>query len=260
MKKLILTAALLLFTGATFAQFQFSVHLGGSLPTGDFGKTQISNEDIYSSVLFNDYGEQGNAGPGFNLGVKGKGSLPVEGLGLIATVDGFYNSLNKDMYKFRERNLNSVYDGGDYRDVAMEIKLPRYINIPVMLGLNYQMDFSDAFGIWVEVAAGLNVRIITDFGTENFEWEGDLWYHIKNEVDYKTSVCFAYQMGLGAMFANRISLGIHYYNLGNKSLTRTESQTSIDDYGGESLFIFPTNDGYQKLKSSMFVLRLGYHF
>ena len=168
MKKAILTAAMLLFTGATFAQFQFSVHLGGSLPTGDFGKTQISNEDIYSSVLFNDYGEQGNAGPGFNLGVKGKGSLPVEGLGLIATVDGFYNSLNKDMYKFRERNLNSVYDGGDYRDVAMEIKLPRYINIPVMLGLNYQMDFSDAFGIWVEAAAGLNVRIIT-----NYEYEYD---------------------------------------------------------------------------------------
>ncbi len=254
MKKAILTAAMLLFAGATFAQFQFSVHLGGSLPAGNFGKTQISNEDIYSSVLFNNYGEQGNAGPGFNLGVKGKGFLPVEGLGFIATVDGFYNSLNKDMYKFRERILNSV----DYRDVDWEIKFPRYINIPVMLGLNYQMDFSDAFGIWVEAAAGLNVRIITDFETEYSEWS----FYNEEIVDYRTSVCFAYQMGFGAMFANRISLGIHYYNLGIKSISYADSWTTIDDRAGLDLFHsgYSNNDGYQKLKTSMFVLRIGYHF
>lgn len=254
MKKLILTAALLLFTGATFAQFQFSVHLGGSIPTRDFGQTAIYNGALVGSILF-DEGRDGNAGVGFNIGAKGKFFLPdEEGLGIIVTIDGFYNGLNGDAEDF--------FEVEKYKAEQLDITRPRHINIPIMLGFNYQMDFGDMVGIWVEAAAGPNVRMITDMvvSGSGYDYDYNSSYRYSYKYDYKPSVCFSYQLGVGAMIASHISLGVHYYGSGYQNVSYTYSWDRWGLYYDASSGSVTASSSHKKFKTGMWVLRLGYHF
>jgi len=108
----------------------FSIHFGGAFPVGNFGE-EPNYYDYYDydyDVEDFLYNGRFSASPGFSVGVKGKIPLQVNGLGIFISGDFIFNGLKGDIKETFDEAEND-YD---------EIKRPRYINIPIFVGLNYK--------------------------------------------------------------------------------------------------------------------------
>jgi len=191
----------------------FSIHLGTAFPLGDF------KEDIY---LIGD-GRSG-ASTGFNIGIKGKIPLQVDGLGIFISGDFIFNPYNGlDLYN------------------ALDVK-PKYINVPLLVGLNYKYSFSPMFGMWCEGGLGANFRKVSAIKYGNREYVFDLL------------TSFAGQVGGGVMIKDFFSIGLHYYGLGATEAKGEYIYTYYNDSYTQS-FSFP-----KKYTQNCLVLRLGLHF
>ena len=123
---------LLVVGGQAMAQTRGAMFLSASFPAfsdygefDDFGDFALTSQDC----------DDGGAGIGFNLGLKWYFNVGVEGLGVMLSLDGFYNGPNSDL-KTAYRNQEG-YVGGQYFGSGLEYNsTPKYINAPLMLGLN----------------------------------------------------------------------------------------------------------------------------
>ena len=210
----------------------FSIHFGGSFPTGNFREGPIPNtEDALTSGKL-------SAAIGFQLGVKGKIPVPVEGVGIIVSGDFIYNGVTGTL----EDRYESLEMDGYY------VERPRYLNIPLFVGLNYRYGFSPTFGIWAEGALGPNFRKITNEEISISRAK----YTLFQKSEYKMQTSFGFQAGVGIM-VNKFSLGLHYYGLGKAEikgeLTRTQNtKTTTESFS------------YKKSAHNVLMIRLGHHF
>lgn len=236
--RLLLALAAALLLGAGSANAQFSVYLGGAMPCQDFAAGSIHNMALTSLD-----GTNGAARMGFTAGVKLRAYL-FDGFSFMITADVMGNGLN-----------DSVTDV----NVADSCTNARYLNIPIMFGINYELALSGAFAIYAEAAAGPTIRTVSkyvgavDFNTFNFY--GNV------SVDYSTEFSLGYQVGGGIKLFDRYYLGVNYYMLGNETVTGTCSGTYINDSWGD-----PTPTEVQmtmeagKYKPQLVTLRLGFEF
>lgn len=271
---------LLLFCSLlSFGQTDFSIHFGGLKPTGHYGYE--NNEDCLA--LYSKYSDYAGTGLGLNAGAKLRFSIPkVKGLGIIGSLDFFYNGLNKE-------NKENIYDSyvevfpqkDKYYNFTRKCNYPNIMNIPLMVGANYQYDFDENMSLWAEFAFGLNYRIITSHKYKmSYKWDGhdpgdNNWgleqsfygRSYKQVYNFKNNFTFGRQIGFGVILAKRFSIGLHYYNLGGKS-KQIASELEIEDideqtYKGK---LYTDKDVINedieggKFNASMLVLRFGIHF
>ncbi len=175
----------------SFAQFNtpssganFSLKLFGAMPMGDFAQTS----NTLPSVLL--HGTAGNVDMGAGLGFKIDYRFDF-GLGIFISGDAMWNQLNAD--------VRTNYD-------ALKKTKPNYVNFPIMLGLDYKCYFGNVFGLYAEGGAGANLLYITPEG-----WSNDL-------TEFRLSAAFAWEAGGGILLGKNVSLGVHYYALGNQSI------------------------------------------
>ena len=86
---------------------------------------------------------------------------------------------------------------------AISCTKPNYINVPLMIGANGRYYFNDVVGVFGEFGIGTDMLCITRQG-----WRD-------NYQKYSADFALAWQFGAGAYFGRHLSLGIHYYKLGN---------------------------------------------
>ncbi len=112
----------------------------------------------------------------------------------MGTVDFMYNTLS-DSLKSSTTVGNVTYSN--------------YINVPVMVGLNYQLDIS-SLAIYAEAGLGVNARFIS-------KYEGNIniagLISATGTFTYDPAFTFAYQFGAGIKM-NSLILGVNYYVLG----------------------------------------------
>ena len=145
MKKVILIALVLVSSVAVSkAQGFFQAHIGPAFPTGDF------KDDDYDDFTEEVYGS-GNASTGLNLGIKYYSPLKTDGLSLVFGVDIFYNPLNKDVRDDLEA------DWADNNDISFT----KYLNIPIMAGVNYKIPVSEKIVFFGEGSLGFNMLKVT---------------------------------------------------------------------------------------------------
>ncbi len=243
-KRLMIVAVMLLASSHVFAQTDVYVQLGASIPVGNFAAG-----DNQSFALLNEDTE-GGAGFGFTAGVKLNFHTKVKGLGVIATVDGIFNGLNTEMRDY----LNDLYDHYDSqfsRDFSLTS--PKYLNFPLMAGLNYTYNINSKTGIYGEAALGGNLRVITNLmlsgRTDNYKEV--LTY------TYNTAFSFAYQLGAGVNLSDKFSIGLNYYNLGSAKVTGkvTDKQTYNSNTTNSS-----EKFKLKRITPTMIMIRLGYKF
>ncbi len=234
-KAIALAAVIFGVSTASFAQNGFTVRAGGNFPVGAFGKG-----DVKDIALVNVKSLNGGAAIGFNAGVKYQLGI-IGNLGVFGTADFFYNGLKSD--------IKEAWKGDNEN-----IKLPTYMNIPVMLGANYTILDIIGTTLWVEAGAGANFRNIsssTASAALGSLISGD------TESDYNLSTTFAWQAGIGVSLDNTITLGLHYYAFGSSEIKgETISSGNLGSFGGE----FKNEFSSGKLNPSMVVVRLGYTF
>lgn len=259
-KKVFLAVALMaMMGGAAMAQSAFSLKLGGAFPMGDFADAKTSSNNIDRWGLLTKDNE-GGAGTGFNVGLEWRFGIPsVSGLGLVVSVDGFYNGLNEDLRDFFEEAKDNMED--EYDDFSLTT--PVYMNVPVMLGVNYNLKVADAVSLYATGAAGVNARIITPFAMEqedHYTVNGSRYStESKMTVTFNTTFTFGFRLAAGVTFSEKYSIELGYYNLGAGKVKLTEEEEYYDSYYSD------TESGKEKetLKSitpEMVTLRFGIGF
>ena len=228
------------------AQTKFSVHAGLASPLGSFADSRAENEQM----AWINRTDRAGAGMGFNLGMKMHFPIQsIKGLSVVATADFFYNGPNSDVKDFRD---DVVDDMLTYRD-DYTLTLPKYINVPIMVGANYKYGVSKTAQLWGEGALGLNIGKITKcFIHEvdgNMEWN--------REWSYTSNMSFAFQIGAGVILSNKFSIGVHYYALGGQ---KVKGKWAKEEISGGTV---DTDDGkftFRTINPSIFAIKVGFHF
>ena len=243
-------------TNTDSKKVEYSIHLGASTPLGSFGQAPSHGFPVdlfHTKLSWNDDITYGDADfVGANIGVKAKYNIPgVKGLGIMATADMFLNTTFG--FKIKEDNSSDDMINNEFYSA--------HINIPVMLGANYNYAINDKVSIWGEAAIGANLRIITSdiFDYKRANGMDKIDY---TEINYDNCFTLGFQAGLGVKLKNKYSIGLHYYNLGNKAVT--EKYTEIIDFTNASghHYVNIINEPRTKppLKTTMLLIRFGYHF
>lgn len=236
-------------TNTDSKKVEYSIHLGASTPLGSFRPQNDFHFGYLDAKLsWNDDITYGNADfVGANIGVKAKYNISgLKGLGIIATADVLFNTDG-------DFDIKEVDEGNEYIN---EYLYSTHINIPVMVGANYNYAINDKVSIWGEAAIGANLRIITPYIFDHKRSNG---IDIKDytEINYDNCFTLGFQAGLGVKLKNKYSIGVHYYNLGNKAVTGV--MTDIVP-GIATTDVKNTPFSLPELKTSMLLIRLGYHF
>lgn len=211
---------LLVVGGQAMAQTRGAMFLSASFPAvSDYGEF----EDFDDFALTSHDGDDGGAGIGFNLGLKWYFNVGVEGLGVMLSLDGFYNGSNSDL-KTAYRNKEGYIDG-QYITGLEYNSTPKYINAPLMLGLNYIYHFNPNFGIYVEAGAGANARFITSMESVYKYSDLDLGAEIRRTTiqKYDNAFTFAWQAGAGIEVARNLVVGFSFYDLGKADVKGEET-------------------------------------
>jgi hypothetical protein len=265
LRTFVLVAVLAIFgMNQSKAQADFSIHFGMASPLGSFADYQGQD----GSIAWLDNTNRAGAGSGIDAGMKFRYNLSaVKGLGIIATADLFYNAANSDVKAwandFEEEEL--IYSNVD----VFTLTLPKYINIPVMMGMNYEYGLAKGIKLWGEFGLGVDFGLITDFrlygsGEDYFVCydENGHQYYVNGEetrvCNYETTASLAYQFGIGVMVADRLSIGLHYYALGSQKVKGEASYEEIYEYGDD--YFEDEKFTLRTINPAMFTIRLGYHF
>lgn len=252
-KLLLVILAFVLGCGVLSAQTQTYLNLGLSLPTGDFAD---GDENEFAPL---GESKEGGAGIGANLGFKWVFPTKAKGLGILLSLDGIYNGLNQDV----KDAFDDMVDEYEEEGADVTLRKPNYINVPLMLGVNYCYEASDNFGIYGEAGLGLDARFITKFNLEleasGYDYYGDR-YSLEETVTYKydPAVAFAFQLGAGVLINKRFTIGVNLYNLGSSKIKGKYTDKYKEYYDGEYYSESEKeNFKYKTLSTTMVLLRFG---
>lgn len=213
--KVLALAAMLVMGGQAMAQTRGAMFLSASFPLKDYAEFDDFSDFALTAV--DDDADDCGAGIGFNVGFKWYFNVGVEGLGVMLSLDGFYNGPNPDL-KTAYRNKEGMFDGQIYTSSFGYNYTPRFINVPAMLGLNYIYHLNPNLGIYVEAGAGGNLRFITDMEYVTEKSLDILGITINSDTkvtnNYDKAFSFAYQVGAGIEVAKNLVIGCSFYDLG----------------------------------------------
>ena len=258
MKKLVkmfALAVMMIFCSQAMAQTRGAMFLGASFPMSDFADF----EGIRDFALVSTDHDEDDAGAaiGFNTGLKWYYNVGVKGLGVMLSVDGFYNGPNSDLktaYRNGEGSMGNQWAGGSYTYKAT----PKYINVPVMLGLNYMFRINPQLGLYVEAGAGGNLRFITGMESVLESHVSSVWGKYKITTSYDKALSFAYQAGIGFEVAKNLVVGCSFYDLGAAPVT-CEQKTKLVD--GSATYLDDTDyKEFGTVHPIMILGRIGFSF
>ena len=176
---------------------QLTIRINALLPSSNFG-----NDDIEDWIF--DGG--GGATAGFGAGLQYLIPLENPSFGVFLSGDLFINNTKN---KIKE----------DWEDIfasKQNVKYPKYINIPILAGFNYNYKKENSsIGFFGNTGLGFNYLKITNFSTSS---DGD-----GLEFEFDKSIKFAYEISGGAVFNDKVKLALSFINLGNHDIDGTET-------------------------------------
>ena len=248
MKKLVKVfalAAVMMFGAQAMAQTSGTMFLSASFPMGNYGKGEIVNLDnnwaLVNSDLDNRYA---GASIGANVGLKWKFGLGVPGLGVMLSLDGFYNGLNNDLKEYFDERV--IHMNNDPLVKSYTLNRPKFINVPLMVGLNQTFYLTPSFGIYLEGGLGCNARFITQY-SEEIQYVAIAT--ATTAYKYKPAFSFAYQFGTGFEISKKFVIGASFYDLGGSKVVAERTQLVTDMYKNE-----------KGVRPMMVLVRIGFKF
>ena len=192
---------------------------------------------------------------GVRLGLQEKIGIPsVDGLGITISVDAFFNGLNSDLKDFFSDMESSEDDYDDYYKAASDeegsITKPYYLNIAPMLGVNYEYDISESFGLFAGMGLGANFRKITNYVVEYSSGDGV----VESTMKYDLGISFAFKVGIGAVVMDKVVIGLDFFSLGSSQVKGKGAEVYDDEE------LEPRKFKYGKVNPKFFTFSLGFRF
>ena len=276
MKKTILIGAF--FCGIGFFataqnKTEWSINAGVSVPVGSFSQMQYDeNTGVTDCGLF-DNDINGGATTGFNVGAKVMFPTKAEHLGITIALDVHYNGLNSNANSYLSFLCNQLATKWGQSLGTGEVllssncnldKRPYYLNIPLLVGLNYTYPMPNGMKLFGELGAGLNIRYISPWkltGVQKYifaDGSEDTWMQVKETFSYETAATFAFHIGAGLYFTDNLYLSVYYNFLGKGDVAANIEATWSAEYVQPN-----TNSQYMQLGSvtpSILSFNIGYTF
>ena len=256
-KKVFIAAALMaMLGGAAMAQGTFTLKLGGGFPMGDFADAKADYNNGTMRWGLQTKHTDGGAGLGFNAGFEY--NIPVStvnGLGVVISVDAFYNGLNEeltDYYADLKEDLDNNFD-------SWSLTLPNYLNIPVMVGAKYDLPLTSGINLYAAGAAGLNMRIVSPYEEKI---EGTIYgasATYTETIEYESAITFGFRLAAGVTFAEKYSVELGYYNLGAGKV-KGEYKETIEYTDGTPDDSYKNKFTLKSVTPTLLTLRLGISF
>ena len=225
--RLIALVVMLFMGGQAMAQTRSAIFLGASFPVKNYAVFNDFNDFALTSTDTDDAG----AGIGANVGFKWYFNVGVKGLGIMLSADGLYNGPNanlKTAYREKETNYDGQFIDGSFKYNTK----PQYINVPIMLGLNYIYHVNSSFGIYAEAGLGGNMRFITKMESVNKGSLLGVETKVTSTQCYDMGFGFAWQAGIGIEAGRNFMIGCSFYDLGKTQIKgegTTVTRTKIGD-------------------------------
>jgi len=185
------------------AQTKSELQIGLAKPQGDFA------DDDEDDAIFDG---SGVAATGFYLGYKLLSPLKTDGFYWTFNAGIMYNDLQSD---FKD-------DIEDEMDDADDFSLPKYLNVPILAGLQYEKSSSDGFKLYGEAGLGLNVLKLTNLSASEDDYE--------MKMTFKPSVKLGYKIGAGIVLQDKYTISLNYLGLGSHKVKYEYEE----EYDGDS--------------------------
>jgi hypothetical protein len=184
------------------AQTKSEVQIGLAMPQGDF-----ADDDEDDAI----YDGSGVARTGLYLGYKQLSPLSTDGLYWTLSAGIMYNDLQSD---FKE-------DWEDWLDDTDDYRLPKYVNVPILVGIHYEKTISDELNFFGEAGLGPNILKLTKYA-----WEED---NYEDEEKYNPSMALGLKIGGGIVLQDGKTVALNYLGLGSHKV-KYEYEYSIDGF------------------------------
>lgn len=205
------------------AQTKSELQIGFAQPLGDFADYDY-NDAIGSG--------SGAASSGFYLGYKSLTPLGSKELHWTISAGIMYNALNSDYQSDYEDYLKAF----DLYTSGLESSFSKYVNIPILVGLQYETVISSNTKLFGEIAIGINYLKLTDMSFSWDYYESGHTYNCDLAMTFKPSIQLGYKIGGGILINDKYSIGISYLGLGSHKLKfKIDSSVDSETVEGDEL-------------------------
>jgi opacity protein-like surface antigen len=170
------------------AQTKSELQIGLAMPQGDFADDDEDDAIVDGS---------GVAATGFYLGYKLLTPLSTDGLFWTLNAGIMYNDLQSD---FKEDLEDEMDDADDY-------SLPKYLNVPILVGLQYEKPISDGLNLYGEAGVGLNILKLTNLSYQEDDYE--------ELMTFNPSAKLGFKIGAGIVLQEKYTISLNYLGLGS---------------------------------------------
>lgn len=173
------------------AQIREEFQIGLAAPSGDFAA------DDFDNAIYNGAGVATN---GFYIGYKSLFPLSEDILYWTFSAGFMRNGLTSS---YKDEMNDFIFENFDNYNLVSGRKFSKYINIPILMGLQYETELSSTAKFYCEAGAGLNILKITEtaiYGKHCF---------------YKSSFKLGYKIGGGVLINDKYTIGVTYLGLGS---------------------------------------------
>ena len=247
------------------------INVGASFPLGRCAQMQ---DNSFITPFWEDVDNYGGAQTGFSLGVEGR--IPVsKHFGITIRGNFLFNGIKEPAFREEEDYITVLSDWmneacGVYAyDYRLDTR-SKYLNVPILVGVNYTHLFGKGLGLSVGASVGLNIGFITPTVFKNnfagtltgVEYDAYTYTQInyysaeKLKYVFTPTVHFAYSVGGAFIFAKRWSLGVEYYGTTKSNIKFSMKETSRKYKGdGDELRYY-----CGKLGFNMLMVKIGVGF
>lgn len=190
------------------SQTKNELQIGLANPQGKFA------DDNENNFL---YKGSGLANSGIFLGYKLLSPLNSSGLYWTFNLGIMYNNLEKG---YKEELEEDLEDAKDYT-------LQKYINIPMLFGLQYESNITEGMSLFGEAGLGLNILKITNYSYE-FGDDADIFYPIEFLESYKPSAQLGIKIGGGIVLGEKYTISLNYLALGSHKVKYEREESYYD--------------------------------
>ncbi len=206
MKKYLFFALIFISVFSLNAQTKSEFQLGLVTPKGDF-----ADDDLDYAITEG----SGGARTGLYLGYKLLNPMKINGLFWTLNAGIMYNDLQKN---FKD-DLEDYWDSNDFHT-------PKYINVPIFAGLQYELLLSEDFKLFGETGLGLNILKLTNFSASEDSY--------KMTTIFKPSASLGFKIGAGVVIQDKYTISLNYMGLGSHKVNykieeRDGGETYTDD-------------------------------
>jgi len=229
MKTIMILVLLLAFNVCASGQDFFSIHVGPSIPNGDFADDDVDT--------FLD-GDTGAAALGFNIGARFRSEINDNGLGWFVGVDFSYNPISDDLQDSYEELWSDFYDSYD-------VTFTKIINVPVSVGIDYIAPSSSNVAFYGNGGIVLNFLKLTNLEASANE---DGTSEAEN-YDFDLSTNIGIKLGAGILINEKYRVELNYFGIGEHEVEGDYSY----DYSFQGQFEQNESDTFDVDKKVSFI-------